>query len=309
MAGCVSPLTLALPSCLPPSLALPSCSPSLLTPSEAVLLWHSREHFCDSTRLDSTRLDSTRLDSTRLDSTRLDSARLGSTRLGLAWFARRHGADGAELVGAEPLLDLYELQSYRDGSSQSSPSTPTPSEARTSRSTPTPSEARTSRAATHAANGVRADGDGGLQLYRGAWRSGSRNGFGRLLVPQQGTCYAGEWSAGCFDGEGRWHRFASTGAGHLGVHMPRPAERYEGSWLRGVRSGFGKEQVESGETYDGEWKLGARSGVGRLQRADGSILMGEFESGLAHGEGTEVAADGTQQQGRWVAGRFADQHV
>ena len=141
-----------------------------------------------------------------------------------------------------------------------------------------------------------------MRFNRGHYYEGARQGFGTLTVATCGLHYAGEWTHGCFHGEGKWSRRLrspqpSAGAATAWHHAPASApavqrhslavETYEGSFIGGLRSGFGVQR-RGGERYEGEWQMGRRAGIGRLLRTDGSIFCGEFVDGK-EGEGAEVA--------------------
>jgi hypothetical protein len=81
------------------------------------------------------------------------------------------------------------------------------------------------------------------EVYAGAVREGSREGFGRFLY-KNGDVYEGEWIKNKKHGKGIYSYF-TTGL------------VYEGEWCLGVKEGFGKVWKRGGEWEDAEWRNGA----------------------------------------------------
>jgi len=167
----------------------------------------------------------------------------------------------------------------------------------------------------------------GREMYTGRWRAGVPHGAGRLAAPCFGALFKGVWCDGHLHGEGvGW--WADGNAPCYGERCDEERVRgeeassspqaggavmcaYEGSWRRGIRHGFGSEEVWRGgaptERYEGEWADGVRCGVGRCvwlsgsrRFPEGATYSGEWFRGEPHGAGTLVR-DGREEEGGWWA--------
>eukprot|EP00927_Polykrikos_kofoidii_P055188 TRINITY_DN49478_c0_g1_i1.p1 TRINITY_DN49478_c0_g1~~TRINITY_DN49478_c0_g1_i1.p1 ORF type:complete len:687 (-),score=83.91 TRINITY_DN49478_c0_g1_i1:143-2167(-) len=144
-----------------------------------------------------------------------------------------------------------------------------------------------------------ADGD----VYVGAFDNGHRHGRGRLVLGN-GSVYKGEFYANDFDGHGSLSCVGSPRADSRnsqrreaelqsvekddGVslgHMLGFAERYVGSWRRGIVWGEGLYVSEDRLSYRGQFVNGQFHGAGAMRLANGDNYVGEFKKGVIHGRG------------------------
>lgn len=88
-----------------------------------------------------------------------------------------------------------------------------------------------------------------------------------------------------------------------GVKTYSDGSVYEGNFLNGERSGFGKCVKPSGNTYEGEWKNDRRHGKGVEWYSDGSTYKGNFVDGRKHGLGIYRNPEGGSYEGKWKAGK------
>lgn len=102
--------------------------------------------------------------------------------------------------------------------------------------------------------------------YRGAWRSGRRNGTGVYIFPNQ--------------------------------------DEYTGKWVGDKRCGFGTLKSSINPCYEGLWEDNLPHGTGMLLLRDGKAFHGEFVRGRRNGQGKLCYADDTDgpaiYEGLWV---------
>lgn len=79
--------------------------------------------------------------------------------------------------------------------------------------------------------------------YEGDWRSGTRNGLGRHVAPNNDT-YEGKWVGGK-RWKGRWQ--SSSGL-----------EYYDGFWDLDKPHGLGVRGYANGDVWEGQWDHGVR---------------------------------------------------
>ena len=88
-----------------------------------------------------------------------------------------------------------------------------------------------------------------------------------------------------------------------GVLITPAADRYEGFFLDGKKSGQGVEELTNGEKYEGFWENGLRHGTGVSSMNSGYTARGIFELGVpvgyfrvtfANGETERLRCDGTE---------------
>uniref|UniRef100_A0A8C4Q4E1 MORN repeat-containing protein 3 n=1 Tax=Eptatretus burgeri TaxID=7764 RepID=A0A8C4Q4E1_EPTBU len=142
--------------------------------------------------------------------------------------------------------------------------------------------------------GVLTAGKSGF-VYAGSWRKGKRDGQGHLSFQRDKhshiqIIYIGEWRKGLRHGRGTNFYVGTT-------------ERYEGHWLFGRRSGWGKMTYADGSVYKGEWKKDQRNGDGLFVQDNGDCYTGSWRNGEKHGPGRYLfSATGRVCQGIWEAG-------
>merc|ERR1719154_917978 len=56
-------------------------------------------------------------------------------------------------------------------------------------------------------------------------------------------------------------------------------EKYEGSWLAGVKEGSGKFTYASGDIFSGPYVAGNRHGMGELVKEDGEVRNENYKEG------------------------------
>jgi hypothetical protein len=83
----------------------------------------------------------------------------------------------------------------------------------------------------------------------------------------------------------------------------KPANRYEGSLVKGKINGKGVAHFANGNRYEGDWVDGRRTGKGVFTWANGSRYEGDFIKDQRTGKGIMLYANGDRYEGDWVEGR------
>lgn len=73
-----------------------------------------------------------------------------------------------------------------------------------------------------------------------------------------------------------------------GLYAFKNGCRYDGSWRKSVKYGFGKIIYPDGSRYEGEWKTDYKHGFGAYYYPNGDVYEGGWYKGLRHGLGTYV---------------------
>lgn len=110
------------------------------------------------------------------------------------------------------------------------------------------------------------------------------HGHGVLIGPS-GT-YAGVWSQGMQT---------------VGVYTWYVGAKYEGTWEKGKRHGYGVER-RARWVYEGEWKDDKKTGYGVLRSHRGATFEGTWLESTQDGYGVETYADGGFYIGQWYRG-------
>lgn len=131
--------------------------------------------------------------------------------------------------------------------------------------------------------------------YTGQWDFGSRHGFG-VEKDSNGT-FAGIWQ------DGR--------RGRHGTFYADAGWSYEGTFIKELFGGLGKETFVDGSTYEGEFNIGKRHGVGvKITRPIDAMGMlipgssevryaGEWQQDRREGYGVELLANGCKYMGEF----------
>jgi hypothetical protein len=82
--------------------------------------------------------------------------------------------------------------------------------------------------------------------------------------------------------------------------------RYEGNFLKGLRDGNGNYYWTNGERYEGAWVRGKRAGNGIHYEPNGMRYEGEFQNDARNGKGTLFWPDGDKWVGNFVNGDQKD---
>ena len=116
--------------------------------------------------------------------------------------------------------------------------------------------------------------------FEGSWKDDKRHGKGRMTWQDQAPDPIGGWR---YDGEWR----GDLPDGHGVLLMDLNGSKYEGSWVKGRRSGLGI-QIQDGCTYTGEWCDNLMNGRGKLAKADSSLFNGHFKDGALHDSNAKI---------------------
>lgn len=81
---------------------------------------------------------------------------------------------------------------------------------------------------------------------------------------------------------------------------------YEGTFLSGMKSGFGIMSYADGSIYEGNWWHDLRHGVGKMNWGDGITYNGAWANDKMNGQGRYVMADGTVLEGMFVDDEIAE---
>eukprot|EP00934_Nitzschia_sp_Nitz4_P007138 Nitzschia sp. Nitz4//scaffold99_size76975//14973//17249//NITZ4_005567-RA/size76975-processed-gene-0.24-mRNA-1//1//CDS//3329560823//7128//frame0 len=119
--------------------------------------------------------------------------------------------------------------------------------------------------------------------------TGMPNGKGRLEYEKEGRWYEGDWIHGRWTGYGR----LSNGDGDF----------YEGGLKNDHKHGKGTMRFADGRVFEGEYIRGQMI-QGKMTYQDGSIYSGSWMDGMRHGRGKCVFVDGSEYEGEFREGNF-----
>ena len=126
-------------------------------------------------------------------------------------------------------------------------------------------------------------------LERTTWIS--RAGKARVTY-QNGDMYEGLFNADKKrHGEGVYTWRTETGE-----------SRFEGTYVQGVREGYGVMRFANGEEYQGLWSKDKRNGQGTYRYANGDVFSGMWVEDKKHGNGAYVYGNKAQIAGDWRNG-------
>lgn len=138
-------------------------------------------------------------------------------------------------------------------------------------------------------------GEGTLEtrnsIYRGNFKNGKKNGYGKLYDKVAGTTYEGNWLNDVKSGEGK----LSNNNNYF----------YNGSWSNDKFNGKGT-LYSNGEVYEGNFVNGSVKGNGKLTNSNGSIIEGYWENKtIVSGENCSyLGIDGSKYSGGIEKGKF-----
>lgn len=147
-------------------------------------------------------------------------------------------------------------------------------------------------------------------IYEGFWRKNYKSKG--VLIGGEGDWYAGEFKDEAFNGKGKYYSRSNK-------------TEYEGEFLNGVKSGYGKMSYDYGAVYEGEffdnvmngkvkifmngtfiseanYKNDVRNGLGWFLLKEGHNYTGNFVNGKASGDGKMVFKSGDVYTGPFVNG-------
>lgn len=133
------------------------------------------------------------------------------------------------------------------------------------------------------------------RYYKGGWRDGKPEGFGRMTYPN-GNQYAGKFRRGKKEGYGTFD-FKDGG-------------KYCGNFKDNKCDGFGVRYYSESQKYVGNWKQDYKSGVGTLF-SDSDVIHGKWQKGslvksLLHESGKIYGMDISRYQKNLI---WKDLHV
>jgi hypothetical protein len=128
-------------------------------------------------------------------------------------------------------------------------------------------------------------------VYTGALSksTGMPNGKGRLEYEKEGRWYEGDWIHGRWTGYGR----LSNGDGDF----------YEGGLKNDHKHGTGIMRFADGRVFEGEYIRGQMI-QGKMTYQDGSVYGGSWVDGMRHGRGKCIFVDGSEYEGEFREGNF-----
>jgi hypothetical protein len=86
----------------------------------------------------------------------------------------------------------------------------------------------------------------------------------------------------------------------IGTFLHEAGEKYEGSWLGGLRHGKGMQYYPSGQIkYEGDFNQGRREGYGTYYFKNGDRYAGNFSDNKMNGKGTYYYANGDRFVGEY----------
>mmetsp|Transcript_45687 Transcript_45687/g.111312 ORF Transcript_45687/g.111312 Transcript_45687/m.111312 type:complete len:829 (+) Transcript_45687:432-2918(+) len=128
-------------------------------------------------------------------------------------------------------------------------------------------------------------------VYTGALSksTGMPNGKGKLKYEKEGRWYEGDWIHGRWTGFGR----LSNGDGDF----------YEGGLKNDHKHGTGVMRFADGRVFEGEYIRGQMI-QGKMTYQDGSVYGGSWVDGMRHGRGKCIFVDGSEYEGEFREGNF-----
>lgn len=165
-----------------------------------------------------------------------------------------------------------------------------------------------------------------FDTYRGHWKDGKREGFGRMTYYMNGSGsveYNGEWHDDQPHGKGSFKKYSSVtdetytgewqngkrhGHGHYYEHWDKgtfPTFEYDGDWENDLQHGYGTSSSASPypyspkDVYEGEWYEGCKQGQGTMRFKNGDVYEGRWCNNFREGHGKLTRADGTWMEGEW----------
>jgi hypothetical protein len=128
-------------------------------------------------------------------------------------------------------------------------------------------------------------------VYTGALSksTGMPNGKGKLKYEKEGRWYEGDWIHGRWTGFGR----LSNGDGDF----------YEGGLKNDHKHGTGVMRFADGRVFEGEYIRGQMI-QGQMTYQDGSVYNGSWVDGMRHGRGNCIFVDGSEYEGEFREGNF-----
>ena len=115
------------------------------------------------------------------------------------------------------------------------------------------------------------------------------NGKGRLEYEKESRWYEGDWIHGRWTGYGR----LSNGDGDF----------YEGGLKNDHKHGTGIMRFADGRVFEGEYIRGQMI-EGKMTYQDGSVYGGSWVDGMRHGRGKCIFVDGSEYEGEFREGNF-----
>jgi len=115
------------------------------------------------------------------------------------------------------------------------------------------------------------------------------NGVGRLEYEKESRWYEGDWI------HGRWTGFGKLSNGD--------GDFYEGGLKNDHKHGTGIMRFADGRVFEGEYIRGQMI-QGKMTYQDGSIYGGSWVDGMRHGRGKCIFVDGSQYEGDFREGNF-----
>lgn len=113
--------------------------------------------------------------------------------------------------------------------------------------------------------------------YEGQWVNDDRSCEGIMTWNDQSGDLYREGDMCGWRYEGQWYLDKPEGHGTMQLH---PTGVYKGCWLKGLRHGLGRDEV-NGEVYEGPFVRGRRHGTnGMLKLESGAVIQGQFEDGF-----------------------------
>lgn len=128
-------------------------------------------------------------------------------------------------------------------------------------------------------------------IYTGALSKSTcmPHGKGRLEYDKCGRYYEGDWIHGRWTGYGK----LSNGDGDV----------YEGGLKHDHKHGTGIMRFADGRLFEGEYIRGQMI-QGKMTYQDGSVYEGSWVDGMRHGRGKCIFVDGSQYEGKFHEGNF-----
>ncbi|KAI8911653.1 hypothetical protein EDD86DRAFT_188847 [Gorgonomyces haynaldii] len=111
-------------------------------------------------------------------------------------------------------------------------------------------------------------------VYDGEWKDNVKHGHGKMTWTTKGEEYDGNWFEGKPDGMGTyiWRLNA------IRDHQYPLLNIYRGTFVEGMRHGFGVFQYANGARYEGEWFQNLKHGKAKFSTDNGRQYIGTFDN-------------------------------
>ena len=148
--------------------------------------------------------------------------------------------------------------------------------------------------------------------YDGSWRMDKCQGKG-VLVYTNGKMFIGNFNQNKICGHGilyedqggdeiLYNGYWKDNLKHgecIQEHNPIDNTTFQGTFVLGLKEGYGTLSYADGSSYKGQWKQNKMHGAGELEIYFGKKYKGQFKDNMMHGKGVFEWPDGKRYEGQY----------